>query len=105
MKSASKSIRGVAGLDPVAILDPRGEARAFQVNRIQADMHQQLEAARGCQRQGMVRGMQHDHLAVTRRGQRLADRVQRDPVPDHLLGENRVRHAFDGHQVAGQGRS
>ena len=52
----------------------------------------------------MRRRMDVDDLAVARGDQRVAERVDGDPLTDHLLGENGIGDLLDRHEYPGDRR-
>ena len=92
----------VTGPDPVADLDLRREALAAHLHGVQADVDQHLEVAEGADRDGVRGRVNVDDLPVARGEEVVAQRVDRDALADHLLGEDRVGHLLDRHDDARQ---
>ena len=92
-KSRSNSISGA----PARTLSPlhaRVKAFALQRHGVDADVHQHLHAFRRAQCDRVAGGVQRHHFAIARRDEQSVGRIDRKPVADHLLREDRIGNAF-----------
>ena len=73
---------------------PDGNARpkafAFQGHGIDADVQQYISAFRRAQADGVTSRVQRNHFAIAWRYKCSVDGINREPIADHLLGEDRV---------------
>ena len=83
--------QGLAGPDPLAFRDPRGEPRALEGHRIQTDVHHDLDALGRGQGHGMAGTVQLRDGPVAGCDQEFAQGVDRQTVADHPLRKHRVR--------------
>ena len=88
----------------VSDLDPLREALSLQGNRVDADVHEHLDVPRGFQRHRVTRCVLLDDFARTRSAQNVVNRVNGNSVAGKLLRENRIGHAFERIDYAGDRR-
>ena len=82
--------QGLAVLHPGAGLDQQGKTLALQLDRVQAQVHQQFGAVVGAQGQGVPRSGDMNDLAGTRRMQAIVERVDGQPRAHGTAGEYRI---------------
>jgi len=67
-------------------------------------MHEHLETFGRLQRHSMTRGMPLQDFARARRPENVIGRIDRNAVTGKLLGKDRIGHAFEGINYAGNRR-
>jgi hypothetical protein len=93
--------QALPSLHPVAHGDLGEEPEPFQLHRFQPHMQQHPGPVRRLEAIGMTGPVHLDHRAGAGSGDQAMVRPDGDPVPEHPLGEHRVRDRFDRHDGAG----
>ena len=102
--SRSNSMSGAPASTLIAHLHPRREARALQRHGVDADVHEHFHAARRAQRERVRRRVQVRHFTRARRAQAGVGGIDGNAVADELLREDRIGHAFERINDAGERR-
>ena len=92
----------IAGRHLLAVGHVDLEALTAQRHRLETDMHQDLGAVVGPERHRVPRFVHLDHHAGAGCEERLAERVDRQAVAHHALGEDRIRRLLERRRPAGE---
>ena len=92
--------QGISRRDSVAAFHSWPEALAFEADRVQPHMHQDLDSLARADCDRVSGWMQLQHLAIAWRAQDVIQGIDCNPIAYHLLAEDGVRDTLQRHQCS-----